>query len=248
MDSLVIKHTSSAPTGSSQQFPMEIGSLAGTAAVSAESGILNVLEKLVTKVEALASGPVLAAVGNQQQQYAGRQGGQFAQKGGGKAPGGKSGGKGDRNCFKCGRPGHLARDCVASVPVWKQGKGAGAATVNGGNPNAKQLCHNYAKTGRCKFSPNCRFKHVYGTVGCLSGLAQHAFSTGRAMPASAIAEEMLTWDEEADGYCLGKDHEIDACCRMASQGEILEAADIAEMKAFFIEGSVEVPGFTGPLK
>ena len=68
------------------------------------------------------------------------------------------------------------------------------------------------------------------------------------MPASAIADEMLTWDEEADGYSLGKDHDIDACCKMSSQGEILEAADIAEMKAFFIEGSVEVPGFTGPLK
>ena len=69
---------------------------------------------------------------------------------------------------------------------------------------------------------------------------------GRELPASALGDEALTWDEEVDGYCLGKDHEVEACCRMASECELLEPEDIAEMKTYWLEGGVEVQGFQGP--
>ena len=114
---------------------------------------------------------------------------------------------------------------------------------NGGNPNSKLLCRNYAKFGNCKFSPNCRFKHVYGSVGCLSGLAAHAEAMGRSMPAALIPDEHLTWDDAHDGFCLGKDVEIDACCHLAMEADIMGPDDIADMKTYFLE-----EGFPGQPK
>jgi hypothetical protein len=255
IDTLVVKHTSTAPMGSSQQFPMEIGNL-GACKPGSDNAVLSVLEKLVDRIDArfdaLSGKPGLAAFSGQPS------GTNFAQKGakGGKGQqdsGGKAGGKGG-GCWKCGRSGHLARNCTStapSVPVWRQGKGAnnaGQADSQGGNPNSKLICRAFAQNGKCKYGASCRFKHVYGTVGCLAGLAQHAGSLGKAMPACMLNDEHLTWDANVEGYCLGSEHEIDACCHLALEAEIMDPDDIAAMKTFFLEGDVEVPGFQGQPK
>ena len=61
------------------------------------------------------------------------------------------------------------------------------------------------------------------------------------IPATLIPVDSLTWDEEHKGYCLGADKELEVCCNLASEAEILTPEDIAEMKAACLENS----GFQG---
>ena len=61
------------------------------------------------------------------------------------------------------------------------------------------------------------------------------------IPAALIPEDSLTWDEEHKGYCLGADRELEVCCHLASEADILTPEDIAEMKAACLETS----GFQG---
>jgi hypothetical protein len=241
IDSLVIKYTSTAPTVASQQFNMEIGNI-GSA--GPDNQVLSVLEKIVNKLDNMSGAqPSIGAVGSPNQSS------NFNAKGNSKGSrpqqsNPKGGGKGTQ-CFKCKQYGHLARDCPQNVPVWRRGAAAGGGNGkgggtgipggNGGNPNSKLLCRSYAKDGTCRFSPTCRYKHVYGPVGCLSGLASHAESLGKALPAAYIPDEHLTWDDSRDGYCLGKDVEIEACCRLALEADVMGPDDIADMKTFFLE-------------
>ena len=183
-------------------------------------------------------------MGNQKgalgQNFVGKTG--FGGQKGGFVPGGGGKGPETRSCYKCGGQGHIARNCPnASVPVWKKGQAGGkggqggAAAAVGGNPNSKLLCRNYAQTGKCRFGANCKFKHVYGSVGCLAAISQQAQQAGREIPASMISDDVLTYDASVEGYCIAKDHEIDVCCRIASEAEILESGDIADMKSYFLE-------------
>ena len=61
------------------------------------------------------------------------------------------------------------------------------------------------------------------------------------LPAALVKEEFLTWDESRDGYCLGAEHEVDVCCHLAHEADILAPDEIAEMKTFF--ASSEAEGF-----
>ena len=224
---------------------MEIGNLASSATNAQDSAVITVLEKLVTKIDGLVNnGPALAAVGQSASPFGSKGGAGL--KGKPTGAGGK-GGDGTLKCFKCGGP-HLARNCPnQNVPFWKQGKGNGPTQGKppqngvGGNPNSKVLCRNYAQTGKCRFGDQCKFKHVYGTLGCLAGIAMQARATDMQIPAALIPDDCVTWDDEHKGYCLGADKELEVCCNLASEAEILTPEDIAEMKAACLEAS----GFQG---
>jgi hypothetical protein len=68
------------------------------------------------------------------------------------------------------------------------------------------------------------------------------------MPSCCIGSEHLTWDAEADGFCVNKDHEVDICCHLASEADILEPDDIVGMKEWFTLGQSETAGFQGQPK
>jgi len=89
-------------------------------------------------------------------------GGQGAEDGGGKAR--------VQECFKCGKPGHVARDCpggASAGTVGVGGKNKGKGKVKGeGKANGKgkkggrgwQICRQW-QAGNCSFGESCAFLH-----------------------------------------------------------------------------------------
>ena len=55
------------------------------------------------------------------------------------------------------------------------------------------------------------------------------------IPSALIPDDALTWDEENKGYCLGADRELEVCCHLASEAELLTPEDIADMRAACLE-------------
>ena len=64
-----------------------------------------------------------------------------------------------------------------------------------------------------------------------------ARATDMQIPAALIPDDSITWDDENKGYCLGADKELEVCCNLAAEAEILTPEDIAEMKAACLESS-----------
>ena len=169
--------------------------------------------------------------------------------------GGKAGGS-SRVCFKCGKPGHIARDCRA--PGTGKGKGSskggfrsgfqsfksGGSTGKegtGGNPHARAICKVFAANGTCQFSPNCKFRHVYGTTGHLACVASEALHN----PDIEITLESLggvdtmRYDPDMDAFEIGEESELETTVNAAILCELCDESEKNEFRDFLSAGALD---------
>ncbi len=108
---------------------------------------------------------------------------------------------------------------TASTMRFKVGAGAGAGTKEGtgGNPNARAICKYFAATGQCRFTPNCRFRHVYGNAGHLAFMAQEALaSPGQEITVESLGGlDTMRYNSEVDAYEVNEKDELETAVNSA---------------------------------
>jgi len=84
----------------------------------------------------------------------GRGGGSYGGGYGGRGSGGRGGGGGDNSCFKCGEPGHMARECSQGGGGYSGGGGGGRYGSGGGGGGGGGLsCYSCGESGH--FARDC---------------------------------------------------------------------------------------------